>query len=212
MDANRTKRNDLLAQKLIKELESRNMEAYYAKTKEEALKKALALIPEGSSVTWGGSMSISEIGLKDAICNGNYKVYNRELAKNAEEKRQIILESYGCDYFLTSSNAVTADGMLVNVDGTSNRVSSIAYGPENVLMIVGMNKVVKSLDEAISRVQNEAAPINAQRFDLELPCTKTGMCYDCKNPKTICCQTLITRFSQKKGRIKIILVNENLGF
>lgn len=212
MDRNRNKRNELLGKQIIKNLEMRNMEGFYAETKEAALKKALELIPEGASVAWGGSMSIQEIGLKEAVCQGNYRVYNREDARTPEEKRVVELATYDCDYFLTSANAVSEDGVLVNIDGNANRVSAIAYGPRNVLMIVGMNKVVKDIDAAVSRARNEAAPINAQRFGLDTPCSKTGACFDCKMPDTICCQFLITRYSKHKGRIKIILVNEDLGF
>ena len=212
MDKNKTKRNVLLGKQIIKSLEARNMEGFYAATKEEALKKALELIPEGASVAWGGSMSIQEIGLKEALCRGNYREYNREDARTPEEKRAVELATYDCDYFLTSANAVSEDGVIVNIDGNANRVSAIAYGPRNVLMIVGMNKIVKDIDAAVSRARNEAAPINVQRFGLHTPCSQTGMCFDCKQPDTICCQFLITRYSKHKGRIKIILVNEDLGF
>lgn len=212
MNENRVKRNRKLSQQIIKGLESRNMEGYYAETKEEALKKALELIPEGCSIAWGGSMSIQEIGLKDGVCQGNYTVYDRDAAKTPEEKRAAALSAYDCDYFLTSTNAITEDGIMVNIDGAANRVSAIAFGPRNVLMIVGMNKVVKKVEDAISRSRNEAAPINAQRFGLSTPCAKTGACFDCKNPDTICCQMLITRFSKIAGRIKVILVEDELGF
>lgn len=212
MDKNKTKRNELLGKQIIKSLEARNMEGFYAGTKEEALKKALELIPEGASVAWGGSMSIQEIGLKETLCKGNYRAYNREDARTPEEKRAVELATYDCDYFLTSANAVSEDGVIINIDGNANRVSAIAYGPRNVLMIVGMNKIVKDIDAAVSRARNEAAPINAQRFGLHTPCSQTGMCFDCKQPDTICCQFLITRYSKHKGRIKIILVNEDLGF
>lgn len=212
MDENRIKRNRLLGERIIKGLESRNMEGYYAQTKEEALEKALELIPEGSSVAWGGSMSVKEIGLKKVMCEGNYREYNREDEKDPEKKRKIELATYDCDYFLTSANAITEDGVIVNIDGRANRVSAIAYGPRNVLMIVGMNKVVKDVENAVSRARNEAAPINAQRFNLDTPCSKTGACFDCKSPNTICCQFLITRFSKDPKRIKVILVNEDLGF
>ena len=212
MDINRIKRNKMLGEKIIKGLESRNMEGYYAENAEEALAKALEWIPESSSVAWGGSMSIGEIGLKQAICEGNYQAYNRDAAKSPEEKRKIELITYDCDFFLASSNAITEDGVLVNVDGMANRVSAIANGPRNVIMIVGMNKVVKDVDNALSRARNEAAPINAQRFQLDTPCAKTGACFDCKSPDTICCQILITRYSKVPKRIKVILVNDELGF
>ena len=212
MDQNRIKRNQMLGAKIVKELTARNMEAYYTDSKEEALKKALELITEGSSISWGGSMSVNEIGLKEAVCQGNYQVYNRDTAPTQEDKRKIELAAYDCDYFLTSANAITEDGIMINIDGHSNRVSSIAAGPQNVLMIIGMNKVTRDVDSAMSRARNEAAPINAQRFNLSTPCCKTGACFDCKTPDTICCQILITRYSKTPQRIKVILVNEDLGF
>ena len=212
MDENRVKRNELLAATVIKGLESRNMKGYYAATKEEALQKALELIPQGSSVSWGGSMSIQEIGLKQAVIEGDYRVYNRDAAQTPEEKRKIELAVYDADYFLTSSNAVTQDGILVNIDGNSNRVSAIAYGPRHVLMIVGMNKICKDEDAAVYRARNEAATCNTQRFPINTPCKVTGSCADCKSPDTICCQFLTTRFSRHAGRIHVILVGENLGF
>ena len=210
MDANIVKRNELLAQKVIKGLESGNMTGYYAATKEEALAKALELIPEGSSVTMGGAMSAREIGLVDALKDGNYNFIDRD---NYEDKRAAMLMAYDADFFLASANAMTNDGIIVNIDGNSNRVSAIAQGPKHVLFIVGMNKVCGSdLDSAMKRARNVAAPINAQRFGLDTPCAKTGACFDCKSPDTICCQFLITRFSRHPGRINVILVNDDLGF
>jgi len=212
MNANRIKRNQMLGEKVVKALGTRNIEAFYVESKEEALKKALELIPEGSKVAWGGSMSIEEIGLKKAICEGNYNELNRDNAKTPEEKRAIELATYDVDYFLTSANAVSEDGVIVNIDGNSNRVSAIAYGPKHVLMIVGMNKIVKDAENALSRARNEAAPINAQRFNIDTPCKKTGACFDCLSPTSICCQFLITRRSMHAGRMKVILVNDELGF
>ena len=212
MNTNRIKRNQMLGEKVIKGLNSRNIEAFYAESKEDALAKALELIPEGSKVAWGGSLSVEEIGLKKAIIEGNYNELNRDLAKNPEEKRAIELATYDADYFLTSANAISEDGVIVNIDGNSNRVSAIAFGPKHVLMIVGMNKVVKDAENALSRARNEAAPINAQRFNIDTPCKKTGACFDCQSPTSICCQFLITRRSMHAGRIKVILVNDELGF
>ena len=209
MNDNITKRNELLAQKVIKGLESRNMTGYYAATKEEALKKALEIIPEGSSVTMGGAMSAHEIGLVEAVKNGNYNFIDRDAAT---DKRAAMLAAYDADVFLSSANAMTEDGVIVNIDGNSNRVSAIAQGPKKVLFIVGMNKICDDIDGAMKRARNVAAPINAQRFGLNTPCAKTGSCMNCKSPDTICCQFLITRFSRHEGRIHVILVNDNLGF
>jgi L-lactate utilization protein LutB len=203
------KRNELWAQTIIKGLESRNMTGYYAATKEEALKKALELIPEGSSVTMGGAMSAHEIGLVEAVKNGYYNFIDRDAM---EDKRAAMLAAYDADVFLSSVNAMTQGGVLVNIDGNANRVSAIAQGPKKVLFIVGMNKVCDDVDGAMKRARNVAAPINAQRFGLSTPCAKTGSCMNCKSPDTICCQFLITRFSRHKDRIHVILVNDELGF
>ena len=209
MNENITKRNNLLAQKVIKGLESRNMSGYYAATKEEALKIALELIPKGSSVTMGGAMSAHEIGLVEALKGPDYNFIDRD---KATDKRAAMLAAYDADFFLSSANAMTEDGIMINVDGNANRVSAIAQGPKKVIFIVGMNKITKDVDSAMKRARNVAAPINAQRFGLSTPCTSTGLCMDCKSPDTICCQILITRYSKHKDRIHVILVNDNLGF
>ena len=209
MDANIVKRNTLLAQTVIKGLQSRNMSGYFAEDRENALNTALSLIPEGSSVTMGGPMSAREIGLVDALKEGNYNFIDRD---NIEDKRAAMLAAYDADFFLTSANAITDDGILVNIDGNANRVSAIAQGPRKVIVIAGLNKVCDDLDGAMKRARNVAAPINAQRFGLSTPCSKTGKCFDCKSPDTICCQFLITRYSRHKDRIHVILVNDNLGF
>ena len=204
-----TVRNEKLAQKVIKGLESRNMRGYFAKDREEALKLALSLIPEGSSVTMGGCMSAHEIGLVKALKEGNYNFIDRD---DYEDKRKAALMAYDADVFLASSNAMTQDGVLVNIDGNSNRVSAIAHGPKKVVMIVGMNKVCDDVDGAMKRARNVAAPINAQRFGIATPCTQTGACNNCKSADTICCNFLITRYSRHTDRIHVVLVDENLGF
>ena len=209
MDPNLYKRNELLAQKVIKGLNSRNMTGYYAADREEALKTALSLIPEGSSVTMGGGMSIHEIGLSQALKEGNWHFIDRD---QIADKRAAMLAAYDADVFLSSVNAMTEDGILVNIDGNANRVSAIAQGPKKVLFIVGMNKVCDDIDGAMKRARNVAAPSNAQRFGLSTPCAKTGSCMNCKSPDTICCQFLITRYSRHAGRIHVILVNDVLGF
>jgi len=209
MNENIFKRNELLARKTIKGLESRNMSGYYAADRKEALEVALSLIPEGSSVTMGGCMSAAEIGLVDALKEGNYNFINRD---EYADKRAAMLAAYDADVFLSSANAMTDDGVLINIDGNSNRVSAIAQGPKKVVFIVGMNKVCSDVDGAMKRARNVAAPINVQRFGLSTPCAKTGACADCKSPDTICCQFLITRFSRHAGRIHVILVNDNFFF
>lgn len=209
MDETIKKRNELLAKTVIEGLESRNITGYFANDKEEALKTALSLIPKGSSVTMGGAMSAREIGLVNALKEGDYDFIDRD---NYPDKREAMLKGYDADFFLSSANAMTQDGIIVNIDGNSNRVSCIAQGPKHVIFIVGMNKICDDIDGAMKRARNVAAPINAQRFGLDTPCSKTGTCMDCKSPDTICCQFLITRFSRHKDRIHVILVNDSLGF
>ena len=204
-----TKRNELLAQKVIKGLASRNMTGYYAASKEDALKQALELIPEGSSVTMGGCMSAAEIGLVQAVQEGNYNFIDRTKAENP---REAMLQAYDADVYLASANGMTEDGIIVNIDGNSNRVSAIAFGPKKVIFIVGMNKICSDLDSATKRARSVAATINTQRFGISTPCTQTGACADCKSPDTICCQFLTTRYSRHEGRIHVILINDNLGF
>jgi len=185
------------------------MEGFYAPTKEAALAQALALVPEGGTVTMGGCTSAREIGLVDALRSGPFRFIDRDAF---EDPRAAMLAAYDADVFLSSANAMTEDGVIVNIDGNSNRVSAIAQGPRKVLFIVGMNKICPDLDSALKRARNVAAPVNAQRFGLSTPCAKTGACADCKSPDTICCQFLVTRFSRHPGRIQVVLVNDALGF
>ena len=204
----------LRAQTIIKGLEKRNMEGVFCETKEDALAKALSYIEEGSSVTWGGSMSISEIGLMDAVKNGNYEIIDRSVAKNYDEQREIFSKAVLADYYLMSSNAITLDGELINIDGTGNRVACLTYGPKNVIMIVGMNKVVNDVEDGIKRVHNFASPPNTLRLGLKTPCSMTGRCGDCYGDTCICSQIVVTRrqSAAMRGRIKIILVGESLGY
>lgn len=204
-------RNEKLGAKVVKAMESRHFEAYYCGTKEEALKKALELIPEGSVVAWGGSVTMNEIGLSEALHSGNYQLIDRDAAP-PEERRKLMRQGLLADYFISGANAVSEDGEIVNIDGMGNRVGAIVYGPDHVVIIAGMNKVAKTLEDAIKRARTIAAPINKQRFGGTTPCAKTGSCGDCKAEDCICCQMLVTRVCRPAGRIKVILVGEELGF
>ena len=203
-----SKRNELLAQKVIKGLNSRNMTGHWAADKDEALRIALSLIPEGASVTMGGATSAIEIGLVDAVKNGSYEFLDRAVG----DPREALLRGYDADVFLSGANAITEDGVLVNIDGNANRVSYICNGPRKVIMIVGMNKVCPDVDSAVKRARSVAAVTNAQRFPVDTPCKKVGACMNCKSMDTICCQFLITRFSRHADRIHVILCNDALGF
>ena len=196
---------------LIKNLQSRHFDAYYCENKEEALKKALELIPEGASVGWGGAMSAQQIGLMDAVKRGNYTAIDRDLGKTPEQRLELERKCHFADVFLTGANAISMDGEMVNIDGHGNRVSAIICGPEKILVIAGMNKVVDTLEDAVSRARTVAAPANQQRFQLQTPCTVTGTCADCKSPECICNHIVITRHCRPAGRIQFILVGEELG-
>lgn len=191
---------------------ARGFEAYYCENRRAALEKALELIPEGATVGWGGAYSATQIGLIDALENGKYHTLNRDGVSGAEERLRMQRQCFDSDVFLTGANALSLTGEMVNIDGTGNRVGMIVYGPKNVLVIAGMNKVVSTLEDAVRRARTVAAPLNAQRFGLSTPCSVTGACGDCKGECSICNQLLITRNSRPVGRIKVILVGEELGY
>ena len=206
------KRNALAAQRVIRMLQARHHEAYYALDRAEALKIALSLIPEGGTVGWGGSLSVEQIGLKDAVRAGNYRAIDRDRAATPEEKAALERQAFFADAYLMGTNALTEDGQLVNIDGRGNRVAALCYGPERVIVIAGINKLAADLESAISRARHTAAPINAQRFPGKTPCCERGICGDCHADDCICSQIVITRGSMTPGRIKVILVGEALGF
>ena len=196
---------------LVKNLQSRHFEAYYCADKEEALKKALELIPEGASVGWGGAMSCEQIGLMEALKAGNYREMDRSLAKTAAEREQMMHDMLCADVFLTGANGLSLDGQMVNIDGLGNRVAAIVYGPKSIVVVAGMNKVEDTLEAAVTRARTVAAPSNNQRCDNENPCSVTGACGNCKNVSCICNHILVTRHCRPAGRIKFILVGEDLG-
>ena len=197
---------------LVKNLQSRHFEAYYCPTAADALEKALQLIPAGASVGWGGATSAQQVGLIDAVRQGNYVALDRDQAKTPEERQQIMRSCLGADVFLTGANALSLDGEMVNIAGMGNRVGAIIYGPKTVLVIAGMNKVADTLEDAVTRARTVAAPINQQRFMGKTPCSVTGTCADCKSDDCICSQIVITRNCRPAGRIKFLIVGEELGF
>lgn len=198
-------------QLMVANLKSRHFDAYYCHNKQEALEKALELIPKGSAVTWGGAMSAQQIGLMDAMHNGDYRPIDRAELKTEEEKQKASRDTFSADVFLTGANGLSLDGQMVNIDGTGNRVAAIIYGPKEVLVIAGMNKVMDTLEDAVRRARTIAAPMNKQRFENQTPCAVTGSCSDCKCEGCICNQIVITRHCRPAGRIKFILVGEDLG-
>lgn len=201
------------AETIIKNLEKRNMEGYFAETKEEAVKIIMErFLTPGTSVCFGGSMTLKESGLMDAIEQSDCIVYDRTTAKTPEEMRDMKAKMINSDYFLMSTNAITIDGELVNIDGFANRVSFLCYGPEHVIVLAGMNKVVSGVEDGVRRVRDVASPPNTVRLNKNTPCAVTGRCGDCYSEDCICSQLVITRRSGVKNRIKVILVAEELGY
>lgn len=200
------------ANTIIQNLEKRNISGYYSETKEEALSLILSKINDGASVSWGGSQTLGQIGLYEALESKNLTIYDRARATTPEETKQLYRAAFGVDYYFMSTNAITFDGVLVNIDGNSNRVAALTYGPEHVYIIVGMNKVCSSLETALERAKNFAAPANTQRLNCKTPCVKTGHCHNCLVDDCICCNTVITRKSRHTGRIHVFFIGEELGY
>ena len=202
----------LQAESLIRRFNRRGMEACYCEDSKAAVEKVLSLIPDGSSVTWGGSATLSEAGILEALQNGSYELIDRASAKSPEEARSLYGKIVCADYFLMSTNAFTSDGELVNIDGNGNRVACLISGPAHVIVVTGMNKLTKTVQEAVDRVQTCATPPNCLRLNLNTPCASTGFCADCQSPDSICCQIVVTRRSRQPGRITVVMVGEELGF
>ena len=200
---------DKRAKILIQNLKSRQFEAVYCENREQALAQALAWIPEGSSVGWGGATSAQQIGLLDALHSDAYQAIDRDLAP---DRMQAMRDCLTADVFITGANAISLDGQMVNIDGMGNRVAAICFGPKEVIVIAGINKVVDTIEDAYRRARTVAAPMNKQRFPAETPCLVTGSCANCKVPGCICNQIVVTRNCRPAGRIKFIIVGEELGF
>ena len=206
-------RNELLAQKMIKNLNRRNMEAFYCPTAEEAVRKVSELIEDGSNVTWGGSMTVRDLGIPDVLRKRRtFEVLDRDLAKDPEEAQAMYLRAFSADVYLTSANAISEDGVIVNIDGNGNRVAAITWGPKKVIFIIGLNKVAQTVEAALARARGIASPINAQRFDIKTPCRVDGVCHNCNSPECICSYVHFLRNSRNKGRHVVVLVGENLGY
>ena len=196
---------------LVKNLKNRHFDAWYCDSKEDALAKVLELIPEGAKIGWGGVLSAQQIGLFDALRSGNYDLLDRDLCQTPEEREQMMKDAMFSDVFLTGANGLSLDGQMVNIDGTGNRVAATIYCPKKVIVIAGMNKVCDTLDEAVKRAREVAAPMNMMRFMKDTPCAATGKCGDCKAEGCICNQIVITRHCRPVGRIQFVLVGEHLG-
>jgi len=201
-----------VANTIIANLEKRQMKGYYCEDSKAAVQKVLDLVPAGASVSWGGTMTLTESGVMDALRAGDFSLIDRDLAKTPQEKKEVFAKAVCADYFFMSTNAITMNGELVNVDGNGNRVACLCCGPENIIILAGMNKVVTSVEEGHNRARNTAAPMNTLRLHKNTPCSTKGKCFDCQSPDCICSQIVVTRRSHIPGRIKVILIGEELGY
>lgn len=200
------------AKTIIANLEKRQMKGWYCEDSASAVKKVLELLPDQTTVTWGGAMTIEECGLMEALKKGDYTLIDLFSSKGSQERKALYAKAVSSDYFFMSTNAITLDGELVNVDGSGNRVACLCNGPDHVIILAGMNKVAATIQEAHDRVRNTAAPINALRLNRKTPCAATGKCSNCQSPECICSQIVITRRSHVPGRIQVILIGEELGY
>lgn len=201
-----------LAQNVIKDLEKRNMEGYYFEDSKSCVEAIMNMIPKGSVVGWGGSQTLEESGMMAALKSSDLTLIDRTTAKTPEESREIFAKTVMADYFFMSTNAITNNGILINIDGNANRVACLAHGPSHVIILVGRNKFTASVEAGIERVRNVASPANAIRLKRNLPCGLTGSCHDCLSPDCFCNQIVVTRRGGHAGRIKVFLINEDLGY
>lgn len=205
------KRFDKLGPRVAEALKRRHFDAYYCPTGDEAVEKVMSLIPDGDVVAWGGSETLISLGIIEKV-KATHPVIDRGSASSQEERVELMRKALLADTYLMSSNAISEDGQLYNIDGNGNRVAALVFGPKSVIVVAGMNKVTKTIEDAEARVRNLAAPVNAQRFSLDTPCNITGSCSDCLSKSSICASMLRTRFCRPEGKIKVVLVGEELGF
>lgn len=206
-------RNQKLAQQLIKQLNRRHIEAFYCPTGKEAVNKVSELIADGSTVTWGGTATVRDLGIPAMLKNrGTLQVLDRDEVETPEEKQEIYLKAFSADVYLTSANAISEDGVIVNIDGNGNRVAAISWGPKKVIFVIGLNKVAQTVEAALARARGIASPTNSQRFEMNTPCKIDGTCHNCNSPECICSYIHFLRNSRGGGRHIVVLVGENLGY
>lgn len=205
-------RNERLAQTIIKNLKRRHIEGFYCPTGADAVNKVVELIEDGSSVTWGGTMTVRDLGIPEALKRrGTLEVIDRDLVETAEEKQSMYLRAFSTDVYLSSANAISEDGVIVNIDGNGNRVAAITWGPRKVIFVIGLNKVAQTVEAALARARSTASPINAARFDIKTPCQTDGVCHNCNSADSICNYVHFLRNSPR-GRHQVVLVGEDLGY
>ncbi len=211
---------DKRIEQTLENLKKNNMAAYFVESSAEAVKLVEGLLNEGETISCGGSVTLSESGVFGLMQSGRYNFLDRSRANGPEEVGEIYRKSFSADTYLTSSNAVTVSGELVNVDGNSNRVSAITFGPKSVIVVVGVNKIVEDVAAGFKRVKTEAAPKNTVRLGCKTPCAELGHCIKadapitegCQSPDRICVNYVVSGRQRIKDRIKVIIVNEELGY
>jgi len=201
-----------LGPRVVKTLKERSFDAFYFDEPSDALEKIVSLIPKEHVVSWGGSKTMIDLGVQERLLKDGFNLLDRDKAASPEERMDKMRKAMLCDTFLSGANAISEDGWIVNIDGYGNRVAAMIFGPKQVIIAAGMNKVVKTYNDALSRARNIAAPLNIQRFpQLKTPCGETGTCADCLSSDTICSYFVSMRFCKPAGRIKIILTGKDLG-
>ena len=204
--------NQKLGAKVVQALKNRFFDAWYFDEIAEAQDKIVELIPKDHTVSWGGSFTLDELGIKERLAQAGYTALDRDKASNPEERAEIMRQALLCGTFLTGCNAISEDGQLVNIDGFGNRVAAMIFGPRQVIVVAGMNKIAKSHDDAVIRARSISAPRNIQRFpNNKTPCNETGSCANCMSPDSICSYIVTTRLCKPANRIKVILIGKDLG-
>lgn len=200
-------------ERTIESLNSNNMDGYYVRDEKELFAKIKELTNEGDTVSVGGSMTLFETGLIDFLRTENFNFIDRYAeGLSKEDIKEIFRKSFSADVFFASSNAITEEGELYNVDGVGNRVAAMIYGPDKVIIVAGVNKIVKDLDDAITRNREISAPANAKRLNRKTPCAKVGYCMDCTSPERICSAYTLIKKQIQRGRIHVIFVDKELGY
>jgi len=198
---------------VVKALKNRFFDAWYFDEPVAAVDTLVSLIPKSHQVSWGGSKTLVDLGVQKRLADEGFNLLDRDAAKSPEEKTEIMRRALLCDTYLTGANAISEDGQLVNIDGYGNRVAAMMYGPRQVIVVAGMNKVAKTLDDAVVRARTIASPTNKQRFpEAKTPCTETGSCADCVSQNSICSFIATIRLCKPAGRIKVILIGKDLGY
>lgn len=224
MDQNARAIIDKRISRTMKNLEKNNMQVHYVETKKDVVQKVKELLKEGDTVGVAGAMTLFETGVIELLRSDKYNFLDRyEEGLTPEQINKIFIESFSADTYIASSNAITENGELYNVDGNSNRVAAICFGPKSVIIVAGYNKIVKNLEEAVTRVKTISAPANSTRLSCQTYCRETGECMSfgmdspemssgCSGKGRICCNYMVSAYQRHKDRIKVILVGEELGY